>query len=1623
MKFENIYKETEESMRSTLLSFWAKGNITMQKALNEMFEREPLLAEPVFQCSFGWKKCKDESWKNSLHEDVIQKLEIGETYSPYEHQGKSWKALKNEKSIVVTSGTGSGKTECFMYPIISDLYEQRKNNEPKAIEAIFLYPLNALMYDQKDRLKKYCKKTGLHFAVYNGKTDEYKREEELIVDNEVMARNGIREAKTRPEILLTNPSMLEYILVREADRRMLKESQGKLRWIVIDEAHTYSGSAAVELAYQIKRILNAFGVTPNKVRFACTSATIGGENGSDELKRFIANITGQDIDKIEIIGGEREIPELDEEKLEQNLKERGLPKAEKVITLRNEITKRNGMRLQEIWNILYETPFNILDTLKLIDTLCDLKIYDKDVLSLRGHFFMRAINGLYACANPYCEEANSTPDKLYGRLTTYKSSTCTCCKAPVLELVQCKKCGDFILTGYIDPKTKEIKACEENIREEDYFSTSYIDEDSDDEIGTDNLVFLLPNGEKTRLNPLTDSTQQLYSNIEYKNNKHTLIDVLDHERAKWIELKNARNNKPYCPNCGNDAFYKGKINFKHFKIPIRFVNQTIAPVLLKEAAENDDEWGKYIAFTDSRQGTAISAKTFNITVESYQSKSKIMQELINNLNQNIEIPQPIQNLIDSGNLTQEQQEEILRPYRPQPNRCQLYTIASAIYNDRIFRHISENRTDSEQSAYKNAISRHYIGRNNLYDISAERMGLIKLIYTKIDQIPISSNITNYNQTYGTNIKDQDWRDFLKIYLDYFFRAGNHIQCIEPKEKEYIRSGDIGMPCKKRVEINENGRLNRIIVLLCAGLGITSREILDERRDIVNYILNDAWQALIEQNILTKIQDNGQGYANVNKDYIGQYFLDLSIKENNNTCRIELCKRVWICPITHNFVDTTFCGYSPYIKGDISEDLFKKYKCERTINMPQYVDNAWSKDEIATLKNDGYWNSFYEFAYSNSTAYIAAEHSAQQSDRRLNDYTEKFRNGEINVLHCSTTMEMGVDIGDIKIVLMDTVPPTAANYMQRAGRAGRKGQTKSVAFSLCDNTPVGQQAFANPMWALETKNHMIEVLESNTIIQRHINSFFFREFFENGTTVKRNLKDFVENDYDSFVIFLQSKENDEKMKVKFKELFGNNMKYSIKKTQELIKEIIKAYAEEIKALKNAYEDASNENDNDRQIAIAYQIIKLENMILLRYLSNHQFFPNANMPTGLVTFDFITNDDRARWNEKKNDLEQKKNRLQEAEDYRRSTLEKEINDLQKSLDNIYKNNTITREVYLALNEYAPGQTVVINERNYVSAGLVFKGAYNEESQKRGIYHCENCGNIEYLSNLNINNRCPKCDNPYHGIIDSNNSHYTLAYEPVGFKTDGSKFNRIEKEDKQYYEINPILLNTDWSNDMKKIGLCEIVSSKENDKILFYNVGIGFGFAFCKKCGRATIEKASAGDIPNFVKPGHYTLWNEQTCNATEHDIARNVVFTGELPTCYTVFRFKENVGEQIYIGGSEQKALAFSIGVIIKRFLPKVIGIDENEINFDIKFENNAWLVFVYDTAKGGCGYSLRLKDEKILKKVFEKAKEELEKSTCNCHEDVGACTKCLIDRYNYKRANLLSKGKVLNWLESQLKTVN
>jgi DEAD/DEAH box helicase domain-containing protein len=227
----------------------------------------------------------------------------------------AWRALAAEppQSVIVTSGTGSGKTECFLIPVLNDLARQRRaQTRLQGVQALFLYPLNALINSQRDRLTDWTTGfgKGVRFCLYNGNTPlEVPEDKQRLYPSEVLSRKLLR--RDPPPILVTNITMLEYMLVRAIDEHIVASSRGRLRWIVLDEAHTYIGSQAAEISLLLRRVLRAFGMSPEEVRFVATSATIGDDDkDDDELRKFLADIAGTPPERVALIKGERAVPPL-----------------------------------------------------------------------------------------------------------------------------------------------------------------------------------------------------------------------------------------------------------------------------------------------------------------------------------------------------------------------------------------------------------------------------------------------------------------------------------------------------------------------------------------------------------------------------------------------------------------------------------------------------------------------------------------------------------------------------------------------------------------------------------------------------------------------------------------------------------------------------------------------------------------------------------------------------------------------------------------------------------------------------------------------------------------------------------------------------------------------------------------------------------------------------------------------------------------------------------------------------------------------------------------------------------------------------------------------------------------
>lgn len=259
--------------------------------------------------------------EKSKPEDSVHKHKLPLLRPLYKHQEEAINVITTKQlNAVITTGTGSGKTECFLIPILNELLrEAEERTLSPGVRAILIYPMNALANDQMKRLRELLMCfPKITFGVYNGDTKKTEQEaiaqycdlhseeecEELRtpLPNELISRERMNE--TPPHILCTNYAMLEHMLLRPENDIIFAESN--FRFVVLDEAHIYTGATGMETALLLRRLKARIQVK-KRLQFILTSATLGKKGeAEDAIIRFAEALSGEKFTKEGIVFGQRE---------------------------------------------------------------------------------------------------------------------------------------------------------------------------------------------------------------------------------------------------------------------------------------------------------------------------------------------------------------------------------------------------------------------------------------------------------------------------------------------------------------------------------------------------------------------------------------------------------------------------------------------------------------------------------------------------------------------------------------------------------------------------------------------------------------------------------------------------------------------------------------------------------------------------------------------------------------------------------------------------------------------------------------------------------------------------------------------------------------------------------------------------------------------------------------------------------------------------------------------------------------------------------------------------------------------------------------------------------------------
>lgn len=1655
LKFKRMYENCASSIKESLLSMWTNGHGSLQnnygKDLEKIIEEcvgESIVVENMSDWE-GYSGPKSTWEALSTTKNGRRLWTINN--APYKHQVECWDTLSNQKhSMVVTTGTGSGKTECFMIPIIKELADQASSTPGfHTLKAIFLYPLNALMSDQKDRLEELIELSGcdIKYAVYNGDMPESEQLARLLgqplptsLKHEVVYRNDMRDDGV--DIMFTNPSMLEYMMLRQSDEDIIFNSASaqSLDWIVIDETHTFTGASAAELAELLRRVRKAFKKEQaGSIRFATSSATITGGN-QNLLIDFIKNLTGESV--VDVREGRRSAPVCSDPRVDDAaLKE----------------MEANG----------YTALSDLLPTGKSVENRLEIldEVAEKG-LKVKIHLFFKSLNrGLYIdldkMSKGNVELTSSIP----------LNSTSLQPEKSVIEAHYCRHCGAILGYGHVSFDRATQTGTYER-RNSDI--PGIFDDDQDD--GTQ------AGSQPQPANPNTV--------IEGFNYFARLTPGVTLHNANSIPIGLGANNtllgnpnsdiimsdpEDGCPFCGENSS-----NIRKFNLSATFMSRVVSRDLLDELTPAMDKQGnlipnkpyegkQFITFTDSRQGAAKAALVQCLDNETVLVYSRLFNEL---LVKKQEQPADLQDCIDDINRLEAKQTKTqrdldnldrLKKEKKKLEKCYI-TWVDAVqflendpdiirYADNVF---SEDGLTESENHREYALSTLYYALNKKpkFSDAPETLGLFHSYYPDLDALfengdsalPQSVLTMNASLAPDKQIHIKDWCDLMKIYLDYKVRSEGATFFYPEKEnngwdydvselRRFRKSDEARRPVRP---INMgNSRIPNLLGKLFGP------NILDyDKNRLISAVIADFWDTLVSLGLI----ELGKVYTVPSRNSRKKIWKTEDNRTDNHgnvvlPWRLNLRKVSFklydngsICPVTQRPIDTTFKGMSPYEDyPSCTQALgsWLNYPYANGINqstgthvLPSEV-KTWidqNRPELSEL-----WSKRLLLYLSYPEIFINCEHTGQVSDPQ--GRIKKFLAHDINILSCSTTMEMGVDIGSLEMVTMSNIPPHPANYKQRAGRSGRKSQNKSVCLTFCNPDPIGMAVFNDPLGALIQRKVVPPFvdLSSPQIIQRHINSLLFREFLVKKGALLSNLRTDEKGakTMDFFTVYQYAKKADnvtiDKQWIALKGSstthiepddfltrnqtptvfddfcdFLDNMvrqgnysildsvikdtclehvagKQLVEQTKEDIQNVRMGLFEELKAIADAYSKRkASQIANDTYLGrLNYNFTSVLGHNLLEYLSANQYSPNANMPLNIAELKVYS------------DYEDKENPQY---------------DLQK-----------------ALTIWAPESLAFAEERTYEIIGIDWNrrvGAY------KSIRRCSNCGKIW----MGTSDDCPNCGGAAMHW-DFNNADVMTMIQPTTFIPSSDVSRKTENTEKTY--LDSVLIGVDGFNGLPGRLFSTRTSkphSKETSRILIYNAGKGYGFAVCGHCGYTHIEIGPEGDqdadayIGGVMYPStnsngknfHINIKTEKDCCYAGGSLKRNVILGCEVQTDYTEIKLF-NPGNGILPSSMNDKKIATTLAILITRKLAELIPCESKDLGFIVRSQDDGYTICIYDVAKGGAGYASKQENVSLMYQVLD----EIRKAKYNSIEDVlDASTMRYLEQVDIKGA--------VNWLNEEYK---
>lgn len=1543
-------KKIADFYRRYILTTFSTNNEKYNAQLKEALEKEGTIAEgPYLSMSDPYEKGK--TLKELADEGLVAKgiLKIQNLHPErrlYRHQEEAVRKSYEGKNLIVTTGTGSGKTECFLIPIINQLLKEREAGSlGPGVRTLIIYPMNALVNDQIRRLRELLADVEgdpkITFGRFTGETKETfgeakKKYEEIedisfnpLCDNELISREQMR--KTPPNILITNYAMLEYMLLRPGDNIIFsEENSGKWQYIVFDEAHSYVGSKGTEVACLVKRVKAM--LKRDDIKFILTSATLGDEKLNDEIVRFgealctakfeASSIVRSYTAKAKPVGDVGNV-HFDAYRKLADMIRNNYSDAEIMKTTKNYgITIEESKELSEILfdmvlhdNFYFNIRSVLFNQIKTVTEIAsELSITTDDLADFiavasnalkdnerlfeaKYHMFLRGIEGVYITLNPL--------SKLFiNRMETYRENPYdeSDIGYKVFEVSFCSNCSALFITGeeiegYLVQKSK----FNDEYAPEVYLLSGDFDEDEDSDENSYQICSKCGAIKRaTSVNGL-----QCGHGTKYIN--------------KLIKIKKRGEKLHKCPCC--HSFNGQRSILRPYFLGTEAATAVIATALYNELPGEEH----HIKIT------SVEDDFFGNSEEQIVDEAKSLVK---------------QFLTFSDN---------------RQTAAFFATYLQSTYQDSLIKRIVKEIRDENEEGIANGISLNYfisllVEKFQKYGLFAEEDEDAVTKKAWINTLKEISNFKAKNSLMKTGIVMFEV-DFVNI------PALNNLGLSQ--EETTILFKNLSKPMMKDSALSVESLLTKAdieqftvtglqkgysqesfglsyIEGWCPEIGKTNRrlkyvmKVLGGDENIARKLLESIWRYMVN-NEYVLLQSFGKG-KKTNNAYV----------LNSKKIKVKAVKKLFVCSQCKNM--------TPYSIRGICDN-------------PRCNGHLEDYDYISALKDNHYYNLFSSLDISPMSVH---EHTAQLSSDKAYEYQKDFKDKKINVLSCSTTFEMGVDVGSLETVFMRNMPPSPANYAQRAGRAGRSLKSAAYAVTFCPNSSHDLNYYKNPIAMIKgTINPPFFNVSNDKIVLRHIFASAFSFFWKiHRELYKETIGEFIDCDgFESMYDFLNmhpKKLRDYLLVIvptDLQSFFGiRDFLWISRMFNEKGEEkgycnlVIDKYNDDIKSLEKAKNELIREGKSGVD-KITRSIRTIKDQHIIEFLSKNNLIPKYGFPVDTVELQGVG-----------------------------------FHGSNKSL-------RLSRDLFTAISEYAPDSEVVA-DGNLITSRYVRKLS-GYEWPKYNYKVCRECLTLNRTLSIHEIKEC-RCGKPLSG------RGHQYIIPKFGFQMDieGVKPVGLNKPERTYKG------SISYIGDENKIEFYEynicghrvLLGNSKMDSLAVLNES---PFYICETCGYGKVYENSSGKLMECKHKnpsGYYCASEKLISYALGHELQTDVLLIKFLDC--EVCKQEE----------------AWTILYSMLEGLSRNMNIDRNELSGCLQWyrendntQGNFGFV-LFDNTPGGAGYVRKLIDATVLANMLREAFYIV--SNCECGGETAdtVCYSCLCNYYNQKQHDILKRKYAIEFFQ-------